>query len=139
MQLYLTKCYHGAFVHGKNLCDLIKTLTSFLFKVNQSVSIASCTYRFYWEYVITMILVWKTWSSALGTGTLTPTILGILISLNFLLSIVYRNDWLTAKLFLRYPVILSINIYSPMRKLLVSINQSLNTCQILHLHIFWQS
>ena len=38
---------------------------SYLFiKVNKSVNIASHTYRFCWQYAIT--LVWKTWSSALN-------------------------------------------------------------------------
>ena len=33
-------------------------------KVNKSVYIANCTYRFRWQYAI--ILVWKTWSRALN-------------------------------------------------------------------------
>ena len=65
-----------------------------------------------------------------GTGTLTPTIVGILISFNFLLAIVYGNDWLASNCSFTIKSVSNINIYSPIRKLIVSTNQSLNTFQI---------
>ena len=95
--------------------------------MNKSVYVASRRYQFFRQYA--MILVWKTWSSTLNqlihrdTGTLTVR---ILISLNrTLLSAVYRNDWLTftSDYFCAIQSMLRMNMKSPIRKVLVLINQ----------------
>ena len=49
---------------------------------------------------------------------------GILISFNFLLLHFYRNDWFASNCFFTIQLVLSINVNSPIRKLLVLIEQS---------------
>ena len=94
------------------------------------------------------ILAWKTWSSVKNAKSLIccnwySVIETILISLNFLFSSAYKNDWSRFNCFFAIQSVLSMNINSPVRKLLVSINQSfsgylmLSTCQILSLQIIW--
>ena len=85
-------------------------------KVNELLFITSPTYRFCWQYAIK--------HSYRDTGILTPTIGRNLISFNFLLSPVYRKDCLACNWFSTIQSVLSININSPCKKLLVWINQS---------------